>query len=267
MSHRCESLEYHFAIAVSAVLFRVRPPPATIPGKAITERRIGFWMGNKSDPVTSRNFHEKLLKIVYGIGVAVLLAQIGFGVWCDFTMDAIIRIPLFPSRLCWANDWSLLQMMAKKIPAIRFSKMKHVCVAVLVAFTFITPSRAIGPEKNPAEAVRNFYAWYVHEVANGSRPLEKEREQMRKFVTEGLLSRINKMPKGPGGLDGDFFLNAQEVDPEWGKNVAVSNYYVGKTMSKLGVILTGRKLGDRQFEVKVLFQEGAWKIDEVKFSD
>jgi len=155
-----------------------------------------------------------------------------------------------------------------KMPALQqFSKMKHACLAVLVALAFITPSGAIWPEKNPAEAVRNFYAWYVHESVSGSRPLEKEREQMRKFVTESLLSRIDKMPKGPGGLDGDFFLNAQEVDPEWGKNVAVSNYYVGKTMSKLGVILTGRKLGDRQFEVKVLFQEGAWKIDEVKFSD
>jgi hypothetical protein len=145
--------------------------------------------------------------------------------------------------------------------------MKHACLAALVALVFITPCRAVWPEKNPAEAVGNFYAWYVHEVANGSRPLEKEREQMRKFVTDGLLSRINKMPKGPGGLDGDFFLHAQQVDPEWGKNVAVSNYYVGKTMSKLGVILTGRKLGDRQFELKALFQEGAWKIDEVKFID
>lgn len=185
----------------------------------------------------------------------------------------------FHSRLCWANDRSLLRRIfaatkevsptrSMKMAALqRFSKMKHVCVAFLVALTFITSSRAVWPEKNPAEAVRNFYAWYVHEVVNGSRPLEKEREQMRKFVTESLLSRINKMPKGPGGLDGDFFLNAQEVDPEWGKNVAVSNYYVGKTMSKLGVILTGRKLGDRQFEVKALFQEGAWKIDEVKFSD
>ena len=90
---------------------------------------------------------------------------------------------------------------------------------------------------------------------------------MRKFVTDRLLDRIDKMPKGPGGLDGDFFLNAQEVDPEWGKNIAVANNYFGRTISKLDVILTGRKLGDRQFEVKVLFQEGAWKIDEVKFSD
>ena len=158
-------------------------------------------------------------------------------------------------------------MMAMKMPALPFSKMKHVCVAVLVALTFITPSSAIWPEKNPAEAVRNFYAWYVHEVANGSRPLEKERQEMRKFVTDRLLNRIDKMPNGPGGLDGDFFLNAQEIGPEWGRNIAVSNYYVGRTMSKLGVILTGRKLGDRQFEVKMLFQEGTWKIDEVKSSD
>ena len=158
-------------------------------------------------------------------------------------------------------------MIAMKMPALRFPKMKHVCVVVLVALTFLTPSSAVWPEKNPAEAVRNFYAWYVHEVANGSGPLEKKREEMRKFVTDRLLNRFEKMPKGPGGLDGDFFLNAQEVDPEWGKNIAVSNNYVGRTMSKLGVILTGRKLGDRQFEVKMLFQEGAWKIDEVKFSD
>src|SRR5207237_9509830 len=118
----------------------------------------------------------------------------------------------------------------------RFSKMKYVCVAVLVALTFITPSRAVWPEKNPAEAVRNFYAWYVHQVVNGSRPLEKEREQMRKFVTEGLLSQINKVPKGPGGVDGAVFLNAQEADADGGKHVAVSNYCGGKTMAELGVL-------------------------------
>jgi hypothetical protein len=155
-----------------------------------------------------------------------------------------------------------------KKPALpRFSKMKHVCVVVLIVLTAISSSRAVWPEKNPAEAVRNFYAWYVHEAANGSRPLGKEREQMRKFVTDRLLNRIDNMPKGTSGLDGDFFLNAREIDPEWGKNVAVANNYVGTTMSRLSVILTGRKLGDRQFDVKMLFQEGAWKIDELKFSD
>ena len=134
------------------------------------------------------------------------------------------------------------------------------------SYLYHPEQRDLAGEK-PGGAVRNFYAWYVHEVANGSRPLEKERQEMRKFVTDRLLNRIDKMPKGPGGLDGDFFLNTQEVDPEWEKNIAVSNNYVGRTMSKLGVILTDRKLGDRQIEVKMLFQEGTWKIDEVKSSD
>ena len=57
-------------------------------------------MGNNSDPVTSRSFHEKAVEHLWE-GVAVSLALIGFGVWCHFTMDATIRIPLvsFPSVL------------------------------------------------------------------------------------------------------------------------------------------------------------------------
>src|SRR5467141_2004581 len=62
------------------------PPPATIPGKAITERRIGVCVGNNSDPVTRVASMKKLLNIVYGIGVAVWLALISFGVWCHVTM-------------------------------------------------------------------------------------------------------------------------------------------------------------------------------------
>jgi len=143
--------------------------------------------------------------------------------------------------------------------------MKQFLITLLAATTALSPISAA--EKNPADAVRSFYAWYVHELRSGTNPLERERTEMKKFVTERLLNRIDKTPKGPGGLDGDFFLNAQEIDPDWGRNIAVGNSYVGKTMSKLSVILTGKKLGDRQFELKLLFQEGVWKIDEVKFTE
>src|SRR5207249_10666616 len=116
-----------------------------------------------------------------------------------------------------------------KTPALQqFSKMKHVCVAALVVITSITPSRAIWPEKNPADVVRSFYSWYVHEVTNGSRPLEKQRGQMRRFVTDRLLNRIDTMPKGPSALNADFFLNAQAVDPESGKNLGVRTNQSGR---------------------------------------
>lgn len=119
-------------------------------------------------------------------------------------------------------------------------------------------------EKDPARAVRSFYNWYVRELVKGARPLETERDQMRQFVTENLLAQIGHTRKGPGGLDGDPFLNAQEIDPDWGKNIAVGNYWVGKTMARLGVIVTGRRLGDREVRLKMVMENGKWKIDEVK---
>ena len=36
---------------------------------------------------------KKFLNTVYWIGVAASLALISFGVWCHFTMDAIVRLP------------------------------------------------------------------------------------------------------------------------------------------------------------------------------
>jgi hypothetical protein len=36
---------------------------------------------------------KKFLKTIYWIGVAASLALISFGVWCHFTMDAIVRLP------------------------------------------------------------------------------------------------------------------------------------------------------------------------------
>ena len=61
MSHRCASLEYLLAIAISAALFCVRPPSATIPGKA-TRAEGWFCVGDDSDPDTSRSFHEKAVE-------------------------------------------------------------------------------------------------------------------------------------------------------------------------------------------------------------
>ena len=50
-------------------------------------------MGDNNDPGLPLARMKKLLNTVYWIGVAVSLALIGFGVWCHFTMDAIVRIP------------------------------------------------------------------------------------------------------------------------------------------------------------------------------
>jgi len=74
----------------------------------------------------------------------------------------------------------------------------------------------------------------------------KRTEQTRKFVTEGY-SGINKMPKARVGLTA-IFSSTPEVIRNGERMLPFRNYYVGKTMSKLGVYSHRPKLGDRQFE-------------------
>ena len=57
-------------------------------------------MGDDSDPDLRVASMKKLFNLVFGIGVAVSLALISFGVWCHFTMDAIMRIPLVFLPVC-----------------------------------------------------------------------------------------------------------------------------------------------------------------------
>src|SRR6185503_4096885 len=51
MPHRCASLEYHLAIAISAALFCVRPPFCDYPEHWAEG---WFYVGDDSDPDTSR---------------------------------------------------------------------------------------------------------------------------------------------------------------------------------------------------------------------
>ena len=119
---------------------------------------------------------------------------------------------------------------------------------------------ALGP--TPAEVVRSFYAWYIQESIAGAKPLERERPEIRKFVTDRLLLRIDSARKSSPNRDP--FLNAEQIDPTWARNVAVGNIFVGR-IARLSVALTGLRFGDRQMELKLVQENGTWKIDEISF--
>jgi hypothetical protein len=143
--------------------------------------------------------------------------------------------------------------------------VKHLSARSLTfAITVFTAFYVYGARQTPVELARSFYVWYIHELVNGVKPLEEQRAEMQKFVTEGLLARIASQRGAATKLNRDPFLDAQEVDPEWAKNLAIGNIFVGR-IARLSVALTGRKHGDRQLELKLVQENGAWKIDEVKF--
>jgi hypothetical protein len=120
--------------------------------------------------------------------------------------------------------------------------------------------------QTPDAVIREFYKWYVHALNQNKEPLTGERTTMRKYVTVRLITAINRMAKGPDGLDGDYFIDAQDWDKDWEKNIAVSNVVVKNTIATATVGLKGEQM-TRNLQLTLKQEGGAWKIDRVKGLD
>jgi hypothetical protein len=137
-----------------------------------------------------------------------------------------------------------------------------ICFACAPAF-----AQTKRPEAGSPDAViRSFYKWYVHALNQNSDPFTKQRTIMRRYVTERLIQEIDKVAKGPDGLDGDYFIDAQDWDKDWEKNIAVSSVVASKTSVSAQITLSGATMS-RKLKVTLKQERGAWKIDKVEGLD
>lgn len=141
-----------------------------------------------------------------------------------------------------------------------------VCTLVVV-FGFCSGMRAAepsaSPDSNPSDSLRNFYRWYVTELVANRNPLEN-RKELKRFATERLLKEIDRMKKGPDGLDGDYFVDAQDFDALWAKNITVSDVKISGTKATADVLLAGKGDMRRRLQVSLVRGGGIWKVDKVK---
>ena len=119
---------------------------------------------------------------------------------------------------------------------------------------------------SPEEVTRSFYKWYVHALNQNSDPFDKKRVVLRRYVTERLIREIDKAIKGPDGLDGDYFIDAQDWDKDWERNIAVSSVVASKTSATALITLSGATMS-RKLRVALKQERGAWKIDKVEGMD
>ena len=132
------------------------------------------------------------------------------------------------------------------------------------------PSRAQSASAQPGSpeaVIRDFYKWYVHSLNHNGDPLEKQRTILRKYITERLIRELDKAINGPDGLDADYFLDAQDWDKDWEKNIAVSNVVIGKTITTARVTLSGSLMPNHKLSVTLKQERDMWKIDKVKGLD
>lgn len=115
----------------------------------------------------------------------------------------------------------------------------------------------------PEGTIRGFYQWYVTNLIANRDPM-KQRKEMRQFATERLLKEIDRMVKGPDGLDGDYFTDAQDFDPLWAKNISISDVKTQDDKSSAHVLLNGAKGMKKKLIVHLVKEQGTWKVDKVR---
>ena len=142
--------------------------------------------------------------------------------------------------------------------------MKRI-VGLFSVAAFITTGqmRAAEPAATPEDCIRNFYRWYVTNLVANRDPM-KQRTEIRRYATERLLKEIDKMVKGPDGLDGDYFVDAQDFDPLWAKNISISDVQVHGDKSSAHVVLNGSKGMRKKLMVHLVKEAGTWKVDKVR---
>jgi hypothetical protein len=132
-----------------------------------------------------------------------------------------------------------------------------ITVAVCVPGNAADPAKA--PGSKPTDAIRSFYRWYVTELIANRNPMEN-RKELKRFATERLLNEIERMKKGPDGLDGDYFVDAQDFDNLWAKNISVSDVKISGANATAEVLLVGKGDMRRRLKVSLLKDGAVWKV-------
>jgi hypothetical protein len=146
--------------------------------------------------------------------------------------------------------------------------MKRIAILSSVAAALLATGqvRAAASIARPEDCIRDFYRWYVTNLVANRDPM-KQRKEIRQYATERLLKEIDKMAKGPDGLDGDYFVDAQDFDPLWAKNISTSDVKTVGDKSSAHVLLNGSKGMQKKLLVHLVKESGIWKVDKVQGRD
>jgi hypothetical protein len=95
-------------------------------------------------------------------------------------------------------------------------------------------------------------------------PIEKNQAELSKLVTQRLIRSISRALKRPDGIDADFFIDAQDWDEAWEKNISTSEATIQGERAIVKVTLKGGpSFGDKTLKVGLRKEAGAWKIDSI----
>jgi hypothetical protein len=140
-------------------------------------------------------------------------------------------------------------------------------IAVGFCYSIVAAEPAKSLSSNPAETIRGFYHWYVTELIANRDPMSN-RAELKHFASARLLNELGKIKRGPEGLNGDYFVDAQDFDNQWAKKISVSNVQINDKNGSAEVMLKGATTNmNRRLKVDLVLESGTWKVDKVQGRD
>lgn len=143
------------------------------------------------------------------------------------------------------------------------NKILRITQAALVgAILYLGFNMAAAAERSPEQTIRAFYGWYLEQLDGGQDPFTDGRKQMQDYVSDRLIKEV-EAKREAGEMDADYFLNAQDFDKAWGKDIEISDLEVKGEKASANVELKSSEMGNQKLKVQLGKEGGAWKIDAV----
>lgn len=136
---------------------------------------------------------------------------------------------------------------------------------ILLAVTFSSPvfGQAV---QTPERAAKDFYTWYLTELNAERYPIRQAKRQMLGKVSTRLGRWLYSKSYEEYGAD--YFLDAQDWDENWVKNISASKAVVKGNTSTVNVKFgvpkgTYSGFGPRTLPIGLVKEGGTWRIDKV----
>jgi hypothetical protein len=140
--------------------------------------------------------------------------------------------------------------------------------ALLLVALFLGGSGAMvhaqGETAAPEQVIRDFYKWYVGQLVAERDPFTDGRAELKRFASDRLLRQLDKARKSEDGIGSDPFLDAQDFDKQWAKNITVATPVVNGDKATAQVDLKGAEMGTQKLKLSLVQEKGSWKIDKVE---
>ena len=144
------------------------------------------------------------------------------------------------------------------------NKIKLGSLALLLFILGSIGANLVKAADTPEQTTRIFYEWYLKELRReGGNPIDNKK-MLAKHATKRLIKQIDAW-RAAEEYDADYFIDAQDFEEKW--QVVVSKVVVKGNTARLKVTLAvPRAKADtwkQKLSLKLIKENGAWKIDEV----